>query len=583
MRRALLMLLCLLGALAAAGPASARWDAGGGGAGNATVVTMPTGATPAGSVSGRSVTVSWAQNDFVNGNLGAAGGAYTITRYAEGGTTPVTPGTGCSSAITGTAATLSCTESSVPDGRWQYRITPFINSFTGTEGPPSPVAVIAQAAPASPTLTSATAQNPAPGATDGPIGLNWTAVAGVSGYNVYRRTMPDGVASTTPLNGATLVTGQTFSDSTATGGATYEYFVRAVAGSPGVSSDPSNRLTAKVVTRPAPPAGTVTATAGTGGAIDVSWASVSGVTGYNVYRHAGTGAFAFTAPLNGATPTSATTFKDSTAAAGVSYRYVIRSVLTGAGGTPVESTNSSESAALSCTSSYGSTITAAAYSHFRLGETGGTVAANATGASQNGTYVGGVSFGQPGAIGCDASPAVAFDGSTAQLGAAATTAAVSVGATQAVTLEVWFKTTTTAGGKLIGLGNARTGASKLADRHIYMTNNGELAFAVSPASRTVNTILSPSRYNDGAYHMAAATVGTTGLRLYVDGAEVAADPAATAGDTYAAFVRVGYDSLTGASPMPTSAFFKGTLDEPAVFGAMLTPATIASHYAAGRP
>ena len=47
------------------------------------------------------------------------------------------------------------------------------------------------------------------------------------------------------------------------------------------------------------------------------------------------------------------------------------------------------------------------------------------------------------------------------------------------TAEVWFKTNTTRGGKLIGFGNTTSGLSATYDRHVYMLNTGKLAFGVS--------------------------------------------------------------------------------------------------------
>ena len=41
------------------------------------------------------------------------------------------------------------------------------------------------------------------------------------------------------------------------------------------------------------------------------------------------------------------------------------------------------------------------------------------------------------------------------------------------TVEAWFKTTTTTGGKIIGFGNRRPGRSSSYDRHVYMDNAGQ--------------------------------------------------------------------------------------------------------------
>lgn len=76
-----------------------------------------------------------------------------------------------------------------------------------------------------------------------PVNLSWTAsvTSGVSGYNVYRSTI-SGVFSGAPLNGGTLVTTTTYTDSTVQSNNTYYYIVRAVATS--LESAASNQVSA---------------------------------------------------------------------------------------------------------------------------------------------------------------------------------------------------------------------------------------------------------------------------------------------------------------------------------------------------
>jgi trimeric autotransporter adhesin len=50
-------------------------------------------------------------------------------------------------------------------------------------------------------------------------------------------------------------------------------------------------------------------------------------------------------------------------------------------------------------------------------------------------------------------------------------------------LEVWFKTTTTNGGKIAGFGNRASGDSGSYDRHIYLDRQGRLVFGVYPGLR----------------------------------------------------------------------------------------------------
>ena len=53
---------------------------------------------------------------------------------------------------------------------------------------------------------------------------------------------------------------------------------------------------------------------------------------------------------------------------------------------------------------------------------------------------------------------------------------------QQYSTELWFKTTTSSGGKLIGFGNSATGSSSTYDRHVYMRNDGRLVYGTYPAS-----------------------------------------------------------------------------------------------------
>jgi trimeric autotransporter adhesin len=111
--------------------------------------------------------------------------------------------------------------------------------------------------------------------------------------------------------------------------------------------------------------------------------------------------------------------------------------------------------------------------------------------ADNGLYLGGVSFGQPGALTDDA--AVSFDGASGYV-----RGLLPVTTPEPFSLEIWFKTTTTAGGKLIGFGDGTTGASPDYDRHIYMTNGGQLIFGTWDGA--LHTIETGASYNDGNWH-----------------------------------------------------------------------------------
>jgi len=145
--------------------------------------------------------------------------------------------------------------------------------------------------------------------------------------------------------------------------------------------------------------------------------------------------------------------------------------------------------------------------------------------------------------------------------------------------ELWFNTTTTQGGKLMGFGSSQTGSSGSYDRHVYMQNNGRLTFGVYPGQ--VRTISSPAAYNDGRWHHVVATQGAGGIALYVDGTRVAQDTTVTTAQSYTGFWRIGGDNLGSWPGAPSSIYFRGAIDEVAVYGSALTSAQVSTHYAVG--
>ncbi|MDX6346480.1 MAG: hypothetical protein QOF84_1270 [Streptomyces sp.] len=160
-------------------------------------------------------------------------------------------------------------------------------------------------------------------------------------------------------------------------------------------------------------------------------------------------------------------------------------------------------------------------------------------------------------------------------------------------VETWFKSTSTSGGRIIGFGNnygkAQGQWSRQSDRNVYMTDDGRLEFGVTaagsggggPGGTTYSTVTTPSAYNDGTWHHVVATQGDSGLTLYVDGAQVAADSTATANQSYAGYWRVGSEDLSRWPDAPTSSFFAGSVDETAVYPTVLTADQVAQHYSLG--
>jgi len=217
-----------------------------------------------------------------------------------------------------------------------------------------------------------------------------------------------------------------------------------------------------------------------------------------------------------------------------------------------------------------------------LNDTGGT-AADASGNGSNGMYQPGTTQGASGPF--TGTSATSFDGNSGLV-----TSANQVAGPQAFSVELWFKTTTNQGGKLIGFGNNQTGSSSNYDRHIYMMNDGQLTFGVWN-NQTV-TVQTPNVYNDGAWHYAVATYSAGGtLSFYVDGQLIGTNNTGSA-QPYNGYWRVGGDNLNGwnldpwgsnsqGTTQPHSYYFNGTIADVAVYPTPLSAAQVAAHYAAG--
>lgn len=145
-----------------------------------------------------------------------------------------------------------------------------------------------------------------------------------------------------------------------------------------------------------------------------------------------------------------------------------------------------------------------------------------------------------------------------------------------ISYSVWFKTTTTSGGKILGLGNSQTGLSNNYDRHIYMANNGKLFWGVySGGGRVINTSQS---YNDGKWHHVVASLSSNGMYLYIDGIFIAKDITITSADSFTGFFRIGFDRTAGWPSAPGSDYFNGSIDDIRIYNRTLLDSEIKSLY-----
>ncbi|MBO1756846.1 LamG-like jellyroll fold domain-containing protein [Allobranchiibius sp. CTAmp26] len=214
------------------------------------------------------------------------------------------------------------------------------------------------------------------------------------------------------------------------------------------------------------------------------------------------------------------------------------------------------------------------YYFYPLGEQSGNAAVDASGNGRNGTY-------QPSRAGatsgtttspCGTDRATTLNGSSGYV-----STPTFVAGPNTFSLEVWFKTTTTRGGVLMGFSDTQTGAAKTAgDRVLYITNAGQLVFGVNPGR--VAYVNTAGKVNDGTWHLATATLSSAGMRLYLDGQLADSDTTVTSGRSFNGYFRIGDNDLQGFPAAPTSNFINASVYNAALFGSALTAAQVSAHY-----
>lgn len=213
---------------------------------------------------------------------------------------------------------------------------------------------------------------------------------------------------------------------------------------------------------------------------------------------------------------------------------------------------------------------ASPFAYYHLDEGGPTLALDSSGNARSATYQGGITYSVPAA--CSGQTGITLDGSS---GYVSTSTAVTNPTT--FSLSLWFRTTTTRGGLLIGFGNTPVGTPTDYDRMVYLNNAGRVVFGTF--SGVFNTLTSSAYYNDGAWHQVVASQSSAGMRLWVDGAQVGSN-IVTGSQNFTGYWRVGAGNFDYWPDQPTSRFLAGSVADAAVYGTALTPAQVTQMYAA---
>jgi hypothetical protein len=224
-------------------------------------------------------------------------------------------------------------------------------------------------------------------------------------------------------------------------------------------------------------------------------------------------------------------------------------------------------------STYKSLITGTAglAGYWRLDESAGTTACDATGAN-HGSYQGGFALGAGGALSGDADTAVHLDGSTGHVSVPSSSG---LNPTSGLTVEAWVKPSVVTQGQTV--------ARKDGQYLLRMQDDGTIEFRIwvggtrrgksksgQQSGNTYAELVSPSVLSTGVYQYLAVTYDGATMTVYRNGSKVASRSMtgnlSTTGNPLYLGQSSGYDPLSG------------DLDEVAVYGRALTASQIQSRY-----
>jgi hypothetical protein len=254
-------------------------------------VAAPAGVSATDGSSTASVTVTW------SAVAGATG--YKVFRAVGSGTAALV---GSTAAGVRTFADTTA----VPETTYQFTVrattaagdSAASTPDAGTRGTPAPTGLAAS-----------------DGAHTDKVALTWTAVAGATGYKIFR-----GTGSATPTVQIGTSPSNTYADTTAAPGTLYSYAVKTTT----TFGDSAASATDTGYRSIASPTGVIASDGNGTGPVTVTWNAASGATGYKVFRAAGSA----TPTQVGSTTASVRTFSDSAAVAGTLYKYTVKAVMT---------------------------------------------------------------------------------------------------------------------------------------------------------------------------------------------------------------------------------------------------------------
>jgi hypothetical protein len=238
----------------------------------------------------------------------------------------------------------------------------------------------------------------------------------------------------------------------------------------------------------------------------------------------------------------------------------------GAGNTGRSSPRTFAVTSTAAAATYRDTVMAdAPRAYWRLGEAGGTSAADQTGFANTGAYQGSPALGQAGIVPVAQSTAIALDGSNDSV---RVPSSASLNPTAALSLETWIRPAALPA-------STATLVRKDLQYLMRLGSGGAVTFRLWHGGATSEVTTPAGAVPAGSWSHVVATFNGTSMSIYVNGTERATLAMAAAVDVGTALLSLGASS--------SSDWFRGRMDEVAVYGSALPGARVLAHYTKSSP
>lgn len=209
--------------------------------------------------------------------------------------------------------------------------------------------------------------------------------------------------------------------------------------------------------------------------------------------------------------------------------------------------------------------------YWRLSDTGGT-AVDATSNGHDGAYLNGVVQGVPGAIFGDPDTAANFDGSNDKIDVPYSSALNP----NTYSFETWARIAPGSGTGYRSPMTSRNGSPQ--EGYIFYAEGGQWQYWTGPGWHVVDAPVGSAVEGEWAHLVGTYDAGTQQKDFYLNGHRVASVSGVTANPNSAQPLRFGAGATEGSGAY----FFRGDVDEPAVYGSVLSSEQVRHHYVAAQ-